>query len=97
MNKPAAKTERQKPQVRVPPVKQAAPPPPVKVDPPRQDIKKSLEYNSSFHNPPPPEEDEVKKPVNQIKEEKKMTISPFGIQQSITKTIPGNTLKKAKK
>jgi len=103
MNKPSAPARPDKSKA---PVKEnvgklpsAAPPPAAKPEAARQEPKKAMDYNPSFQNPPAPEEEEeeVRKPAVQTKEEKKLTISPFGIQQSITRTIPGNQLKKAKK
>jgi hypothetical protein len=79
------------------PSKPTASPPPAKTESPKVDPKQvALDYNPMYQNPPAPEA--VEKPVVEVREEKKlMTISPFGIQQSLVRTLPGNTLKKAKK
>lgn len=87
-----AKTKSQQP----PPSKPEAAPPPAKVESPKVEPKPvALDYNPMYQNPPAPEA--VEKPIVEAREEKKLTISPFGIQQSLVRTLPGNMLKKAKK
>jgi outer membrane biosynthesis protein TonB len=92
MNRQPAKTKSQQP----PPSKPTVSPPPAKAESPKVEPKPvALDYNPMYQNPPAPEA--VDKPVVELREEKKLTISPFGIQQSLVRTLPGNTLKKAKK
>jgi hypothetical protein len=92
MNRQPAKTKSQQPQ----PSKPTVSPAPAKAESPKVEPKPvALDYNPMYQNPPAPEA--VDKPVAEVREEKKLTISPFGIQQSLVRTLPGNMLKKAKK
>ncbi|CAB3370962.1 Hypothetical predicted protein [Cloeon dipterum] len=100
MNKPSSANVR--PPARAPTKGQAVKAPVVaqtpKEEPVKQEPKKLLDYNPSFQNPPAPEKsDTIQLSAESGKENKKMSISPFGIQQAAPKTLPVNMLKEAKK